>query len=202
LPDQRFEREFHFEALREKEKSPILSGRSEPKGRYNSLYAPLSIIQRDLSVTGGPSTGGVFVGQKTYGRSDLATWSAVIGSGAMVVTGLRENAVFWQVSALPQPTWNSETGMQPTTDPQFVGFQCSPKRLAAITLVSKQLLVQSPDLDEVLLFDLARQLGSLVDQIALLGQGAAQNQPTGIAATTGVHQIATSTFDDFMHADA
>jgi hypothetical protein len=56
-------------------------------------------------------------------------------------------------------------------------------------------------LDEVLLGDLARQLGSLVDQISLLGAGPAQNQPTGVGATTGVHQIANSTYGGFMHAE-
>jgi hypothetical protein len=138
VPTSGLEREFHFEAVKAIENSPVLSGRTAPSG-HPTLYLPFSLLyrdQRDLSVTGGPSTGGVFVGKKTYGRSDLATWSAVIDSGALVVTGLRENAVFWQISTLPQPTWNSETGMQPTSDPVFSGFQCSPKRLAAITLVS------------------------------------------------------------------
>ena len=81
--------------------------------------------------------------ERSYGvaRTLLAGFEGcpVINSGALVATGLRENAVFWQVSALPTPTWNSEVGMHPETDPVFTGFSCTPKRLTAITLVSRQL---------------------------------------------------------------
>ena len=108
-PASGVEREFHFEALRTIEKSRILSGRAASSG-HPSLYVPFNLLHRDLSVTGGPSTGSVFVGLKTYGRSDLANFSAVVDAGAVVVTGLKENATFWQVSSLATPTWNSETG--------------------------------------------------------------------------------------------
>jgi len=91
-------------------------------------------------------------------------------------------------------------GAQLTTDPQFTGFQCKPRRLAAITPVSKQLLAQSPSLDEVLLSDLGRQLGSLIDQICLLGAGPTANQPVGIATAPGVNQIAGTAYTDFVHA--
>jgi Phage capsid family len=158
-------------------------------------------LHRDLSVTGGPSTGGAFVGLKTYGRSDLANWSAVVAAGALVISGLRESATFFQISSLPQPTWNAETGAQVETDPVFTGFSCSPKRLGSITLVGRQLLAQAPNLDEMLLADIGRQLGSLVDQIALLGARSTQNQPTGVATAPGVNHVATIAYNDFAHAE-
>jgi Phage capsid family len=201
VPTSGYEREFHFETVRAIQSSPEMAGRTMPEGAYHSLYVPLSVVHRDLSVSGGPSTGAALVGLRTFGRSDLATWSAVINAGALLVTGLRENATFWQISTLPLPSWNTEFGMQAPTDPVFTGFSCTPKRLAAITLISRQLLIQSPDLDEMLRADFARQLGSLVDQVCLLGAGPAQNQPTGIAGTTGVNQIAGNAYADFVHAE-
>lgn len=172
-----------------------------PEGKYHSLYVPLSVVQRDLSVTGGPAAGASLLGIRTFGRSDLATWSAVIDSGAILATGLKDNVTFWQISTLPLPTWNSEFGMQVPVDPVFTGFPTTPKRIAAITKVSRQLLIQSPDLEEMLRADFARQLGSLVDQVCLLGQGSSANQPTGVAATAGVHSLATNTYADFVHAE-
>ena len=66
-------------------------------------------------------------------------------------------------------------------------------------------MVKSPGLEEVVRDDLARQLGSLIDQIALLGRGPAYNEPTGIAATDGVDQIAftwrSPAYADFVHAE-
>jgi hypothetical protein len=134
------ERETHFELLRALESSRAMRGTIMPGGKFHSLYAPLSVIHRDLSVTGGPSSGGVLVGLKTFGRTDLASWSAVIDSGALLVTGLRENATFWQVSTLPVPSWNSEVGAIIETDPIFTGFNCTPKRLSAMTIIQSTLV--------------------------------------------------------------
>lgn len=149
--------------------------------------------------------GSALVGMKTYGRSDLASWSSVIKAGALIATGLKERAPFWQVSALPTPTWNTEIGMDVPTDCAFSGFLVQPKRLAALEIVSRQLLIQSPGLEEMLRSDLSRQLGSLVDQVCLLGTGAASNQPTGLAATAGVHQIpftgGAPSYANFAHAE-
>jgi hypothetical protein len=200
VPTSGYERAFHFETLRAVTDSGEMRGRMMPGGKFQTLYAPLTVIHRDLSVTGGPSTGGALVGLKTFGRSDLASWSAVIDSGALLLTGLKENAVLWQISTLPTPSWNTEFGMQVITDPVFTGFNVSPKRLAAITIVSRQLLAQSPDLDPMLRADFARQLGSLVDQVCLLGTGSG-GQPLGVGATAGVNAISGQTYDNFVHAE-
>jgi len=53
-------------------------------------YVPFNLLHRDLSVTGGPSTGSVFVGLKTYGRSDLANFSAVVDAGAVADADLEQ----------------------------------------------------------------------------------------------------------------
>jgi hypothetical protein len=115
----------------------------------------VSILLRDLSVSG---EGSALVGMKTYGRSDLLSWSSAIKAGALIATGLKDRATFWQVSALPTPTWNTETGMDVPTDPTFTGFLVQPKRLAAVEIVSRQLLIQSPGLEELLRSDLAANL--------------------------------------------
>ena len=100
-------------------------------------------MRDDPTVSAGGS-GGALLGVRTYGRSDLANWSAMIKAGALVVSGLKDRVVFWQVSTLPTPVWGSEYGMNAPapTDCVFTEFLVQPKRLAAIETVSKQLLVQ------------------------------------------------------------
>jgi hypothetical protein len=204
VPPSRTEREFHFVAERAlSQVRPLAALRTSSGGKYQSFLAPLSTLLRDLSVTGDPTSGSALVGMKTYGRSDLASWSRVIEAGALVAAGLKDRVTFWQVSSLPTPVWGPEYGMNvlPTTDSTFTGFLVQPKRLAAVEIVSRQLLIQSVGLEEML----SRQLGSLVDQICLLGSGPTNNQPTGLAATPGVNQIVftggTPTYADFAHAE-
>jgi hypothetical protein len=50
--------------------------------------------QRDLTTVTAPA----LLGMRTYGRSDLMTWSAVVRAGAQVVTDLKGKVTFWQIS--------------------------------------------------------------------------------------------------------
>jgi hypothetical protein len=55
------------------------------------------------------------------------------------------------------------------TDPVFVGYKNSPKRISGMLIESQQLLRQQtgPELDRILINDLPRQLASYLDQCAL-----------------------------------
>ena len=57
------------------------------------------------------------------------------------------------------------------TDPVFVGYKISPKRISGMLIVSRQLLRQQtgPELDRILINDLPMQLASYLDQCALYG---------------------------------
>jgi len=59
------------------------------------------------------------------------------------------------------------------TDPVFVGYKISPKRISGMLIVSRQLLRQQtgPELDRILINDLSRQLASYLDQCAIYGGG-------------------------------
>ena len=74
-------------------------------------------------------------------------------------------------SKLPAPQWLPEVGMLSPTDPVFVGYKISPKRISGMLIVSQQLLRQQtgPELDRILINDLPRQLASYLDQCALYG---------------------------------
>ena len=55
------------------------------------------------------------------------------------------------------------------TDPVFVGYNISPKRMSGVLIVSQQLLRQQtgPELDRILINDVPRQLASYLDKCAL-----------------------------------
>jgi len=98
----------------------------------------------------------------------------------------------WTISIgkLPVPQWLPEVGMLSPTDPVFVGYNISPKRISGMLMVSQQLLRQQtgPELDRILINDLRRQLASYLDQCALYGGGSAANQPTGLINVPWVPQ--------------
>jgi HK97 family phage major capsid protein len=173
--------------------------------RDRTLYAPAEIFlgaTRDLA-TAPASAGGALVGLITAGESPLRNWSACLKSGALMLTGLRENVTLWEISPLQTPQWLAEIGQITPSDPGFSGPQLKPVRISSETIVSRQLLVQQADdtLSRILVNDLSRQLGNFLDQSALFGAGSASNQPAGLVSTTGV-QALTFTGPDYNTAFA
>jgi capsid protein len=192
------EMEFHAQAIRDVNRDPLGIAKSLhlDTAKTHSFYAPLEVfMRRDLSA-GVVGSGAEFIPQLARGRSDLLTWSAVVRAGAIVIDGLSGNETLWQVSQLPAPEWIAEVGQViPTTVVFGAPPLAKPKRLSATVLVSKMLLEQAgpnPPLENLLIADLSRQLGAYVDQVALLGTGPVNNQPTGVKAWAGVPQIPTA----------
>jgi hypothetical protein len=179
------ERTVHFELEREAESS--LNDFKWMRGqnaRDIGLNVPVELFLRQVTVPGFP------IGIETFGVSNLLTWSACARAGAGFLTGLRGNATLWSIGALPVPQWLPEIGMAAPSDPTFLGYSVSPKRITGVLIVSRQLLVQQsgPELDKILINDLSRQLASYLDQVALYGTGPTGNQPTGLLNVPGVAQ--------------
>jgi Phage capsid family len=180
------ERMVHFELEREAESS--LNDYKWMRGanaRDIGLNVPIELFTRQLVAGGSP-----LVGVQTFGVSNLLTWSACLRAGASVLTGLRGNTTLWSIGQLPVPTWLPEIGASISSDPTFLGYNVSPKRISGLLTVSRQLLVQQPgpELDRILINDIPRQLASYLDQVALYGGGSAANQPTGLINVPGVSQ--------------
>jgi hypothetical protein len=64
------------------------------------------------------------------------------------------------------------------SDPQFGKVTLKPKTLGAVTRITRQLLVQSPDARALIIADLGRALSSQVDRAVFYGAGG--NAPLGI----------------------
>jgi Phage capsid family len=176
------EREAHFALERAAESDGNefrwLRGGNE---RDLTLNVPVELFTRQITTAGFP------IGIQTAGISNLQTWSACLRAGATVLSGLSRNATVWSIGTLPTPQWLPEIGQVAPSDAGFVGVNVNPKRISAMLVVSRQLLVQSgPELDRILINDLSWQLASYLDQVALFGTGSPQ--PLGLTGIAEVHQ--------------
>jgi HK97 family phage major capsid protein len=103
--------------------------------------------------------------------------------------------------------WRAENAAAAeTTDPAFDKVTLTPKSLAGILRVSRELLMDSINVEDMINASLGGAMGVEVDRAALLGTGAA-NQPTGLtnivgvtALSQGVNGAAITSFSPLLDA--
>jgi hypothetical protein len=157
----------------------------------SSAFAPEGIITRDLTTTTG---GAALIGQRVRQALGVVGWSAVIRSGAQLLGPLESDKLsVFHDSNLPSASWQPEMGLVTPADIQFAATVLTPRRIAAQTIVSRQLVSQcggSPSLDEFIASRLRIALASSLDQSVLYGAGG--NAPTGILTVAGAQSVTVS----------
>lgn len=145
--------------------------------------------QRDLTV--GSATAGGYFKQTQQGPfiEMLRNKSLVMVAGATLLTGLVGDLAIPAQSGGATAYWVAENG-DVTESAQTVGqVLLQPKTVGAWTNYSRKLMQQSSiDIDNFVKADLAACLQTAIDLAALHGTGD-NNQPTGIALTTGIGSI-------------
>jgi HK97 family phage major capsid protein len=168
-------------------------GRS-PQG----FWVPQDVLaaeQRDL-VVGTPSAGGYLVATDLLAQSFielLRNRMMVRAAGATVLAGLVGDVAIPKQTGGATAYWVGESG-SPTEGAQTLGqVALSPKTVGAWTDISRKLLKQSSiDVEVFVRNDLTSVLGLAMDSAALHGPGTG-NAPTGIAATSGIGDVAGGT---------
>ena len=102
----------------------------------------------------------------------------VLAAGAKTVTRPA-------VLSLPLPAWRNEAGNVAESDPVFRAATATPRSLAVRFKVSRELLMDAPDMDETLSMVLGRALALALDRAGLIGSGTAP-EPRGLRNTPGV----------------
>jgi HK97 family phage major capsid protein/HK97 family phage prohead protease len=156
----------------------------EPSGFFvpDIALMPPDFAQRDLqaSVAG---AGGVTV-QLTVEPSLIAFLrnKTVVGrAGAVMMGGLTSNISLPRQTGAGQAYWLAENAAVTAQSQTFDQVGLSPKRLAAWTNYSKQLVAQSSlDIENIVRDDLLSVIGIEQDHAALYGTGVGNNQPTGL----------------------
>lgn len=120
----------------------------------------------------------------------MAASSALLQSGAGVVplpVGAK-SVTAAALDTLPAAAWRKELGAIVESQPTLRGVTATPKSLACIVRVSRELLADAPDVDRALRHALAQSFALELDRVGLVGSGT-DPEPRGIANTTGVHTV-------------
>lgn len=124
--------------------------------------------------------------------------SVVLSMGATRLTGLVGNITIPKMTAGGTAYWLADESTQITESQATIGqLSLSPKNVAALTEISHQMMSQSsPDVETMVMNDLAQVLALAVDVAAIRGSGGS-GQPQGIVGTSGVGTFDTDATDSF-----
>jgi HK97 family phage major capsid protein len=190
-------------------------GNSEPVGLRDFLKAVCGMkasaaATKSLSV-GIDTAGGFLVPTDTAGRlmAAMVPASTVLQAGCGVLpvpaAKLLSTAV---VNAIPTPAWRNEGGLIAESPPTFRSVVTTPRSLAFRFSVTRELLMDAPQMDQKLNDVIGQAMAKAWDYTALRGSGTAP-EPRGIRNTTGVHVRgkgdnggAGPTWDDLISAYA
>lgn len=176
-----------------------------------SFFVPMEIQarmhgRRDMTVAGASGSQYLVSTDNLPGSfiDLLRNDSVVLGLGATRLTGLVGNITIPRMTAGGTAYWLADESTQITESQATIGqVSLSPKNVAALTEISHQLMQQSsPDVEQMVMNDLAQVLALAVDVAALRGSGN-NGQPHGIVGTSGLGSFdtdSTNTFSDVLDA--
>lgn len=163
----------------------------QPQG----FFVPADWAQRDLLV-GTATAGGHTVQTDLLAQSfiDLLRNRMVVQqAGATVLSDLQGNIAIPRQTGGATAYWVAENGAPTESQQAFNQVTMSPKTVGAFTDISRRLLMQSSiDVENFVRNDLATVGALAIDLAGLHGTGSS-NQPTGIAATSGIGSVAGGT---------
>jgi len=159
------------------------------------LFVPFDVMTRDLTV-GSATAGGNLVGTDHLSGSFIDMLSnrmMVKKMGARVLDGLVGDVAIPAQSGGATTYWVDESGAPTESQQTFGQVAMTPKTIGAFTDISRKLLKQStPAADMLVEDDLSLALALGIDLAAIHGTGA-NNQPTGLAATSGIGAVVGGT---------
>lgn len=142
---------------------------------------------------GADSTGGYAVPTATLPGilEALAPASSLLQAGANVAV-LKTPADSFKIAGidtLPTAAWREENGNLAESDPTFRGITITPRSLAFLFKVSRELLQDAPGMEQALTVAIASAFGKALDRSALYGSGVAP-MPQGLKFAPGINVIA------------
>jgi HK97 family phage major capsid protein len=123
----------------------------------------------------------------------LRNWLVVKQAGARLLTGLAGNVVIPKHTGGTTAQWLTEIGPVQDQDLTFSQIALTPKRLSAMSIYSRQLVIQSsPDIEALVRDDLGKSMAQQLDWTALFGSGVAP-YPRGIINQAGINRFSFGT---------
>jgi HK97 family phage major capsid protein len=125
-----------------------------------------------------------------------------IRAGAVTIPLESDQNTIARLTTDPTVMWRLENQVINETDPVFDGLTLVPRWLGCITRVSRELLMDSLNVDQMLTTAFTGSMALEVDRAALMGTGTPP-EPRGIVNTTGVGAVAVTAslkYDDLLSA--
>ncbi len=160
------------------------------------LVIPYQVLaQRDITV-GTDSAGGYTVATNLLAGSFIELLQnriLVKQMGATVLDGLVGDIAIPTQATGATAAWEGENDAGSESSPTFGQLALSPNRVGAYVEISKKLIVQSSlSVENIVRNLIADSIALKIDLAALHGTGS-NDQPTGIASTTGIGSVAGGT---------
>ena len=169
------------------------------------FYAPNDVLsKRDLTATQSDTGDKLVATVKPEVIEALKAQPIVAQLGARVLTGLTSNVTIPK-SGTTTAYWTDEvdSGSALSESTMSLGsISLSPKRVAAVSDLSKQLLSQANfSVEQMVRDDLVYQLNLAFDKVAIDGGGT--NEPSGVLDASGINaQTGGQTFQNMLDAEA
>ena len=162
----------------------------------NARHIPMEFLKRDMSVTASDAAGGYTVATQLKGDSFvemLQNKMMVKQAGALVLDGLVGNIAIPTQATGATAAWETENSQAAESSPSFGQIELAPNRVGTYVDVSNQLFVQSSlSVGNIIKNMLSDSLALAIDLAALHGSGA-DNEPLGLAGTSGIGSVAGGT---------
>jgi len=155
------------------------------------FYVPHQVLQRDLTTTAGSAIIDTTTGGANF--IDILRNKLVISKlGGQVLSGLQGNVAIPKQTGSATAYWIDEGAATTASDLALGLIELKPKTVSAKTGYTRQMLLQgNPDIEALVMNDLATNIALAIDQAAISGDGLA-GKPTGILNTTGIGAVDTS----------
>lgn len=173
----------------ELEASRAVSARTGRANNRNGFFIPVDVQQRDLTV-GTDSAGGYLRATSNQSFIELLRNRMVaFQMGATRLSGLVGNVTIPKQTAGATAYWLSTEATAITEGNQTFGqLALTPRTVGAYTEISRLLQLQSsPDAEQLIMSDLAKQVAIAADLAVLAGTGT--EQPTGIVGTASIGTV-------------
>ncbi|MFP1631215.1 phage major capsid protein [Zhengella sp. ZM62] len=115
--------------------------------------------------------------------------ATVFRAGAITVPLSSDNLAIAKVATDPVPAWRNENAAVAESDPTFAQVTFTPRSLAVLVKVSREVLMDSINMETLLPSIMASAMAVELDRVALFGSGSAP-EPKGIVNITGVEEVA------------
>jgi len=152
------------------------------------FYVPHQVLQRDLTTTAGAA----IIDTTTGGASfiEILRNKLVIAKlGGQVLSGLSGNVAIPKQTGSATAYWIDEGAATTASDLALGLIELKPKTVSAKSGYTRQMLLQgNPDIERLVMNDLATNIALAIDKAAISGTGA-NGQPLGVLNTTGIGAV-------------